>query len=140
MTEFSSIQITKSLLDSYCYYGEIELVKSVDYSDFFQSDIKDLLRSLNQIIMGVDEPSLYKSRVECYDFLGKKLESSEVLNWNTKKYIISKICMGCCTNANEKDRCVHKIVEKDTKKVFGAYYSDIKKVVNEENLPIQHFN
>jgi hypothetical protein len=143
-TVFTDVEINKKLITKFYKNGEIELLRNVDFSNFHKNEIQNMADDCYNYMDDVDQTSKkYIAVLECHKLLQEMCQTD--FTWKTKNLIISRncYCMSCledfgCSCPN--NFCVHKVEDKETKKIFAVYHEELKKVVLEENLNIRHFS
>lgn len=140
---FTDVEINKNLITKFYRNGEIELLRTVDFSVFDQDEIDQLVNECYTYMDEVDQTSKkFINILECHKLLQEMSQTD--FTWETKNLIISRNCycrqcskdFGCtCSN----NFCVHKVEDKETKKIMAVYHEELKKIVLEETLSIKHF-
>jgi hypothetical protein len=143
MSQFTAVEINKNIITKFYRNGEIELLRTVDFSFFNQNELDQMVNECYNYMDEVDQTSKnYINILECHKLLQEMSQTD--FTWETEKLIISRNCY--CTKCSKdfgctcsSSLCIHKVEDKETNKIFAVFHDELMDVILEENLNIGHF-
>ena len=129
------VRYTLDLMEELFRHGDIDVVKTIDFSQFQSNQIKEIENIMERIMNWInrDKPEIPIWQADgiraCSDYLDKVLITE--FKWETQGFTIYAHCLS--------NICIHKIFDK-TNQCFTTFYgNDIKKLLAQEKICLPHF-